>query len=280
MADFRRVAPVRPPAPYIGGKKQLAGRLVSMIENVPHRTYAEPFVGMGGVFLRRRFAPPAEVVNDRSGDVATLFRVLQRHYVPLMDMLRFQFTSRREFERLMAVDPWTLTDLERAVRFLYLQRLSFGGKVSGRNFGVSTHMPGRFDVTKLEPMLADLNERLGGVIIENLPFADFIARYDQLGVLFYLDPPYYGSEGDYGAGAFERRDFGCLAEILYGLKGSFILSINDHAAVREIFREFEYERVDLTYTVNGETPKPVSELIYFSAGLPRSQARTIDLFEE
>jgi DNA adenine methylase len=54
-----------------------------------------------------------------------------------MDTLRFQLSGRREFERLKATDPATLTDLERAGRFLYLQRLAFGGKVNGRNFGVS-----------------------------------------------------------------------------------------------------------------------------------------------
>jgi DNA adenine methylase len=73
--------------------------------------------------------------------VATFFRILQRHYVPFMDMLRWQVTSRAGFERLRRQDPSTLTDLERAARFLYLQKLSFGGKVSGRVFGVDTAVP-------------------------------------------------------------------------------------------------------------------------------------------
>ena len=94
---YRRVEPIFPPAPYIGGKKQLAARLAALIARIPHTTYAEPFVGMGGVFFRRRQAPSAEVINDRSGDVANLFRILQRNYVPLMNMLRFQLTSRAEF---------------------------------------------------------------------------------------------------------------------------------------------------------------------------------------
>src|SRR5690606_7004981 len=94
LESFRRVVPARPAAPYIGGKKQLATRVIALIERVPHTTYAETFVGMGGVFLRRRFVPKAEVINDISGDVATFFRILQRHYVPFMEMLRYQLTSR------------------------------------------------------------------------------------------------------------------------------------------------------------------------------------------
>ena len=120
-------AAARPAAPYIGGKRNLGGRLAKLIDATPHVAYVEPCVGMGGVFLRRRSRPLQEVINDLSTDVATLFRILQRHYPQFMDVLRWQVTGRAEFERLRRADPSTLTDLERAARFLYLQRLSFGG---------------------------------------------------------------------------------------------------------------------------------------------------------
>jgi DNA adenine methylase len=114
------VAPVRPVAGYVGGKRTLSKRLVAMIGATPHSCYVEPFVGMGGVFFRRTTRPTAEVINDISRDVATLFRLLQRHYQQLLDTLKWQLASRAEFERLLKVDPETLTDLERAARFLYL----------------------------------------------------------------------------------------------------------------------------------------------------------------
>lgn len=277
---FRIVNEARPPAPYIGGKKQLAARLVTIIESLSHTTYAEPFVGMGGVFLRRRRAPKVEVINDISGDVVTLFRVLQRHYVPLMDMLRFQLTSRREFERLCSVDPATLTDLERAARFLYIQRVAFGGKVMNRNFGFSQGTPGRFDVTKLGPQLAELNERLAGVIIENMPFAEFITRYDAPGVLFYLDPPYAGSETDYGRNVFAARDFSRLAVLLEGLKGIFILSINDTPEIRKTFAAFEQKPVEIAYTIADGAATVGRELIIAPAGVLDRAERQGRLFAE
>jgi DNA adenine methylase len=203
---------------------------------------------MGGVFLRRDVRPRVEVINDLSGDVATLFRILQRHYPYFIDMLRWRLTSRAEFDRLRREDPATLTDLERAARFLYLQRTAFGGKVVGRTFGVSRSTPGRFDVTKLEPILADLHERLAGTIIEQLPYADVIARYDGTETLFYLDPPYVDCEADYGD-AFAPTDFERLAEQLAGIAGQFVLSINDTPLAREIFGRFELEAVPVTYTI-------------------------------
>ncbi len=259
--SFTTVRPVSPPASYIGGKKQLAQRLASIIEQIPHTLYAEPFVGMGGVFFRRQLAPKSEVINDISGDVVTLFRILQRHYPQFMETMKFQISSRKEFERLIACDPDTLTDLERAGRFLYLQKLAFGGKVKGRTFGVDTTGPARFNINRLAPILEEVYERLSGVVIERLPWDTFIDRYDAPATLFYLDPPYFGCETDYGKDVFSRADFVRIATRLQTIKGRFVLSLNDRPEVREIFQAFHIYDVPLTYTIAGGEGKPVSEVI-------------------
>ncbi len=264
------VRPTSPVAPYLGGKRNLASRLTRLIETVPHRTYAEPFVGMGGVFLRRRTRPRAEAINDISGDVATLFRVLQRHYQAFLDMLKWQLASRAEFDRLLRVDPETLTDLERAARFLYLQRTAFGGKVTGRNFGVDARSPSRFDTTKLHSLLEDVHERLAPVTIERLSYSDFIRRYDTPETLFYLDPPYWNCERDYGDGVFGRADFERLADQLADISGRFILSINATEGAREIFNRFTVQDVETTYTLATRSSgrgKRVCELIVTSANI-------------
>ncbi len=242
------VTPTAPVAPWLGGKRNLARRICAILDATPCTACAEPFVGMGGVFLRRSARPPCEVINDRGRDVATLFRILQRHYPQFLDVLRFQLTTRAEFLRLVATNPDTLTDLERAARFLYLQRTAFGGKVSGRSFGVAVERPARFNLTTLEPMLEDLHSRLSGVVIERLDWPEFITRYDRPGTLFYLDPPYWGSEGEYGP-IFARADFARMAELLAGLKGRFLLSLNDVPEVRELFGRFRMVEVETTYTI-------------------------------
>lgn len=245
----RQVSPVNPAAAYVGGKRNLAKRIIARIEAIPHECYAEPFVGMGGVFLRRSLVPKAEVINDASRDVATFFRILQRHYPQFMDALRFQITSRSAFERLCQTDPDTLTDLERAARFLYVQRLSYGGKVAGRSFGVDTRA--RFNLNTLGSRLEELHERLAGVVIECLDVEEFLRRYDKDTTFFYLDPPYHGSEGYYGKDLFSREDFTRLARALAGLKGRFLLSINDCPEIRATFKGFDLEEVETTYTVRG-----------------------------
>lgn len=240
-----------PVAGYIGGKRNLARRLVPLLQSIPHVTYAEPFVGMGGVFFRRDQAARAEVINDYSRDVATLFRILQRQYQFLLDHMRFGITSRAEYERLMSVDPDTLLDIERAARFLYLQKLTFGGKVASRTFGVDVISPARFDMQRIGPILDAVHERLSGVVIECLSYAAFIPRYDRDSTLFFLDPPYWNCEGDYGKNLFGRPDFAVLATLLGDLKGKFVMTLNDTPGVRDIFGHFPFSAVETTYTVGG-----------------------------
>lgn len=254
-------AAVQTPAGYIGGKRVLAPRLVDLIEATPHRTYAEPCVGMGGVFLKRRTPAKVEAINDISRDVATLFRVIRRHRAALEHELTWLFSSRDEFERQKRVDPSTLTDIERAARFLYLQRLAFGGKVVGRNFGVARTRPALFNPALIIDRIAALHGRLARVTIECLHYSDFIRRYDSAETLFYIDPPYWGCEGDYGDGVFGPDDFRQLAAQLAQTRGRFILSINDAPEIREIFAAFDIATADTTYTVSAGAARKVTELI-------------------
>tara|TARA_R110002074_G_scaffold253081_1_gene425047 strand:- start:339 stop:1181 length:843 start_codon:yes stop_codon:yes gene_type:complete len=267
-SNYRPVDTGKGAAPYIGGKRKLARRVIERIEALPHATYAECFVGMGGVFFRRKFAPRAEVINDRSRDVATFFRVLQRHHQAFLDEMKWKLSSRAEFSRLTSIDPDTLTDLERSARFYYLQHLAFGGKVAGRSYGVAVDKSSRFNIVKLATELQEIHERLSGVTIECLDFEEFLTRYDAPGTLFYLDPPYWDSETDYGKGLFARKDFARLAATLRGIKGDFILSINDTPGVREVFEGFEFEEVRLNYSIASAGVTPASELIIANRPAP------------
>jgi len=175
-----------------------------------------------------------------------------------IDFLKFQITSRREFERLVKIDPTTLTDLERAARFIYLQKTAFGGKVRAQTFGVEKDKPARFNAMRMEAILESVYERLAGVIIENLPWQNLIERYDREGMLFYLDPPYWGCEKDYGKNIFSRDDFKRLADTLSQIKGRFILE------VYETFSAFDIEEVDCAYYVGSKNNKPVKEVIITS----------------
>jgi DNA adenine methylase len=109
-------------------------------------------------------------------------------------------------------------------------------------------------------MLADIHERLAGVIVEQLSYAAVIEQYDTPETLFYLDPPYWDCEGDYGADAFERGDFDKLADQLDQIGGQFVMSINATDGARETFARFDIAEVDTIYSV-GSGGKSFKELI-------------------
>ena len=68
-----------PLARWLGGKRILAKRIIARLEAIPHRCYAEPFVGMGGVFFRRKQRPKSEILNDINGEIVNLFRIVREH---------------------------------------------------------------------------------------------------------------------------------------------------------------------------------------------------------
>ena len=139
--------------------------------------------------------------------------------------------------------------MQRAARFFYLQQQSFGGKVAGQTFGTATTAPA-INLLRIEENLSAAHLRLAaGTYIENLDWAACIDRYDRPHTLFYLDPPYWQTEG---CGVpFPWEQYELMAAKLKAIKGKAVVSINDHPAIRECFAGYEMEALKLDYTVGG-----------------------------
>ena len=105
------------------------------------------------------------------------------------------------------------------------------------------------------------HRRLQGVKVERLDWHECIRRYDRPFTLFYLDPPYWGHETDYGKGLFAREDFARMADLLRVIKGRFILSLNDRPEVRELFAGFAFEEVTTRYTAQPKASRRAAELL-------------------
>ncbi|MDE0717157.1 MAG: DNA adenine methylase [Rhodospirillaceae bacterium] len=255
------VEPAEPLAPWLGGKRHLAKRIAARIEATPHRCYAEPFVGMGGVFLRRRRRPSSEAISDINGDIANLFRIVREHPDELARQFRWAVASRQDFRRLLETPPEILTNVQRAARFAYLQRLQFAGRTTGTSTNFGPHYPARLRTGQMRRLIEAAHRRLQGVHVECLPWDGFVPRYDKPFTLFYIDPPYWGHEADYGRGIFAREDFDLMAELLRNLKRRFILSLNDRPEVRETFAGFEFEAVKTSYSANTRSAKAASKAV-------------------
>lgn len=100
-------------------------------------------------------------------------------------------------------------------------------------------------------------------MIHQLDYVEFIRRHGRRYMLFYLDPPYFGCEADYGQGVFCRDEFEKLAAELGSIRGRFLMSINDTPGVRECFGAFHMAEATTTYSIAGGRygAKRVGELL-------------------
>jgi DNA adenine methylase len=250
------------PLPYIGGKRRLARRLISLIPE--HVTYVEPFAGGAQLFFHK--APSRiEVLNDLDGEIVSFFRVCKHHPAELARALRLMPASRTLFRTLSNQTPDGLTDVQRAARFFYLQKNGFGANRIRRSYHYCVEKPPNFDPRRIRDALSAAAERLARAQIESLPYQDVLTKYDRPSSFFYIDPPYVGAK--LYAHNFADEDFRALAARLQALRGKFILSINEHPVARAAFAGFIQHTVRLSYTATRSVPR-VTELLISNFPLP------------
>ena len=232
-----------PIVPWMGGKRRLADRLIPLFP--PHECYVEAFAGGAALFFMRPQPAPVEVLNDLNGDLVTLYRVVQNHLEEFIRQFKWALSSRQIFEWQKMTRPETLTDIQRAARFFYLQQHAFGSKATGQTFGTATTAP-PINLLRIEENLSAAWQRLAGTYVERLPWLDCAERYDRPHTFFYMDPPYWQTEG-YGVD-FPFEQYEQMADFMRRCKGKVMVSINDHPDIRRAFSGFHMERLDIRYS--------------------------------
>ncbi|KTT21908.1 DNA adenine methylase [Pseudacidovorax intermedius] len=246
------------PLAWLGGKSRLADQIIERMP--PHETYCEVFAGAAWVLFKKPESK-VEIINDINSELTNLYRCVKHHLAEVVLQFRWMLVARDDFDRFLRTPADSLTDIQRAARFFYLAKSSFGAKIHKPTFGIAATGAPRLNLLRIEEELSDAHARLARVFIENRPFDQVLQRFDRPGTLFYVDPPYWGCEKDYGEGLFTRDDFARLAALLGACKGKFILSLNDTTGVRETFRDFRIEPVKTRYSISGTAKQEVGEVL-------------------
>ncbi len=244
--------------PWVGGKSRLVKTLLPMIPG--HTTYVEVFCGASWLLFAKE-PSRAEIINDINRDLTTFYRCVKFHLDELVRYIRWTLYSRDDYEILQKQDPSSLTDIQRAVRFYFLLRGSFGAKLDFNSFKSSVARKG-LNILGLEQEFSAGHVRLNGVTIENKDYEYVIKKFDRPETFFYIDPPYKGTEDYYGKGIFSGADFENLLRLCQNMQGKFMMSINAHPDIVEMFKDFQIHYVDTKYTLNGASNKnDVKELL-------------------
>lgn len=222
--------PTRPLLRWHGGKWRLAPWIIGHFP--PHRVYVEPYGGAGSVLLRKPRAY-GEVWNDLDGNVVNLFRVLRDPAQSRELLRRVELTpfAREEFDLSSTGGGMPMHDPVEWARLLCLRAaMGFGSDGATKptvrtGFRSTCNRSGTtpaHDWRNYPAHLPAIIERLRGVVIENRPALDVMARHDGLDTLHYLDPPY-------------------LPELRQTKKGyhgySHEMSVDDHRALLDAARD-------------------------------------------
>ena len=237
---------------YYGGKQRIASKIVPLLP--PHAVYVEPFCG-GAAVLFSKGEPTTgnkddyrEVLNDTNGHIVNFYRVLQNRTQCEDLAYRLEHTPYAKAEhakaRALLKGEVAGSQIDLAWAWLTQIQMSFINKLYG-GWGRSQSGPSEAKVWQgKRGTIAALQDRLGGVYIDNIDAITCIARWDSPQTLFYCDPPYVGTDqGHYGG--YTQADFDALLAALAGLQGSFVLSCyeNDGLADYPDWERFEIEAV-------------------------------------
>jgi DNA adenine methylase len=181
-----RISPV---LKYPGSKWRLADWIIAHMP--PHEIYLEPFFGSGAVFFRKPRAR-IETINDISGDVVNLFRIVRERPEELARAVALTPWARDEYYQ--AYEP-TEDPLEQARRFLVRCWQGQGAKTASRSGWkvVESGVCGKSFSREWQAIVQRIGttaKRLAYTQIENRPAAEIIPRYNRSNTLIYADPPY------------------------------------------------------------------------------------------
>lgn len=239
----------------MGGKSTLRKKIIELIPE--HTCYAEPFFGAGWVFFGKD-PSKVEVINDIDRELINLFKMIKYHEEEVSRLLQYEVCSRNIFNEYMQQDINSLTDIQRAIRFIYVLSQSFASRGNHFGYGTTSRPNPQIFVTD---HLKDIKKRLRNTYIENLSFEEIFRRYDREHTFFFCDPPYLETEGY--KNPFTEEHHVKLNEILKNIKGKFLFTINDHPKIRDLYKGFNIIETRVGYSVSKESKgrKKYNELI-------------------
>ncbi|MDA2916758.1 DNA adenine methylase [Nitrospinae bacterium AH_259_B05_G02_I21] len=244
------------PIRWVGGKSRLRK---TILERIPeHQCYVEVFGGAAWVLFAKE-PSPAEVYNDVDGELVNLFRIIQRRPEEFLEAFKLMLHSRQTFDSFIATDPYWLDEVTRAIRYYYLIKSSFGGRMV--HYGTATTRRRFINMESIRETVYGAHQRLEHVQVEQLTYELCLERYDRPHTFLYLDPPYWEDEAyRYKLGTGRHQD---LREHLAALDGRWLLSYNNHPEVRRMYKGFRIEEVKTMYQLGSKVgrAKPVKELL-------------------
>lgn len=252
---------LKKPKPFVkwaGGKRQLINLL---IDNLPaeYDTYIEPFIGGGALLFE--VMPNKAVINDINEELINAYKVIRDNLTELIYSLKQHKNEESYYYKVRSLSPEYLSPVERASRFIYLNKTCFNGLYRENSKGQFNVPFGKYKnpVIVDEENLKLVSDYLNSADIEiyNTDYKE-ICKLAKEGDFVYLDPPYYpltktASFTKYNKHDFTEQDHLELREVFEELnkKGCYVMLSNSNTEfVKELYRGYNIWEIEASRFIN------------------------------
>jgi DNA adenine methylase len=252
----------KPFVKWAGGKKQIIAQLTARLPKNYNR-YFEPMIGGGALFFH--LAPEKAFISDVVAELINAYSVVQRAVDPLLDDLRQHVHTKAYFYELRGADRsgqmahWS--NVQRASRFIYLNRVCFNGLYRVNSQG---HFNVPFGEYKNPRLVDEANLRACAAALKSteISVSSFEALEDRAeeGDFVYFDPPYLPLSQtacftSYSQDGFDMARHEALRDLCQRLdrrRVKFMLSNSSAPAVRELYRMFNLTEIEANRAINSD----------------------------
>ena len=268
-------------APFLkwaGGKGQLLTQLDSYFPKKFNR-YFEPFAGSAAVFfhLGKIVSGLKATLIDTNEELINCFTVVRDQFEDLVPKLQSYQEQHGEtfYYKMRGNVPTELGSVERAARFIYLNKTCYNGLYRVNRKGIFNVPIGSYSNPKI---FDEDNLRAASIALEKakLIHGHFSAVLKQAsdGDFVYFDPPYYtetngftgyavSATGKAGFGAFDHRMLLNCVEKLNERGCTVVISNSNTKFIRDLYENFTRDKVTARRFINcnGSGRQLVHELV-------------------
>lgn len=252
--DFPRVRPI---LKWAGGKQQLLSQLIPAVPS-HYNKYIEPFFGGGALFFA--LAPNRAIISDSNPEIINVYRCTANYPEKLISILETLKMDKETYYHIRSWDLSDKSDIERAARILYLNRLCFNGLYRVNRKGIFNVPYGDYKNPKVSfPYELQMASRLlKNCTICCEDYKEILSIYAEEGDFIFIDPPYlpiskYSDFKRYTRDQFHESDHVELAEKIKELhkKGCHVLvTHSNHPLISELYKDFKIDVFQTKRNIN------------------------------
>ncbi|GIK09978.1 MAG: DNA adenine methylase [Anaerolineales bacterium] len=259
--DFRNTrVKAKPFIKWAGGKSQLLPDMSKLFPPKDQiRRYFEPFLGGAAVFFYLQH--PRSFLSDSNKELVELYQVVQKNVEELITALKVHRNDPNYFYEIRALSPLDLTPVQRAARFIYLNKTCFNGLYRVNSKGEFNVPFGKYKNPNIcdEEGLRAASLALRHAKITTNDFESILSRAKPTDFI-YFDPPYHpinktSSFTSYTSDKFsddEQKRLACVYRELAN-RGCFVmLSNSDTPLIRELYKDFYINEIQASRAINSK----------------------------